>query len=286
LRIYFDDEGSTTRLMEEIMIKAAELCARREGLDPEKLSLSVSFACKDEIRRLNREYRGKDAVTDVLSFPQFDGFEELNDWGEISLGDVVLCEDKAREQAAEFGHSYERELIYLFVHSVFHLLGYDHMDAEEKSEMREAEEEIMTALGIERKAEVLSESADCDAKALYLEAAAALKNAYAPFSKFKVGAALLGANGKIYTGVNVENSSYGATICAERSACVKAVSDGCREFKALAIASSDGEVLPCGICRQFLFEFCEHLPIIVGEDEEHLRIFDLSELLAEGFRLR
>ena len=286
MRIYFDEEGSAERLTEESMIKAAELCARHEGLDPAKLSLSVSFAGKDEIRRLNREYRGKDAVTDVLSFPQFDSFEDLDGWGEISLGDVVLCEDRAREQAAEFGHSYERELIYLFVHSVFHLLGYDHMNAEEKSEMREAEEEIMTALGIERKAEVLSESADYDAKELYRAAVAALKNAYAPFSKFKVGAALLGANGKIYTGVNVENSSYGASICAERSACVKAVSDGCREFKALAIASSDGEVLPCGICRQFLFEFCDHLPIIVGEDEEHLRIFDLSELLAEGFRLR
>ena len=76
--------------------------------------------------------------------------EELEEGESIELGDVVICEDKAREQALEFGHSYERELIYLFVHSVFHLLGYDHEDENEKKEMRAKEESVMEKLGISR----------------------------------------------------------------------------------------------------------------------------------------
>ncbi len=148
--IYFDDDKAPDKATEEIMTRAASLCAANEDLDPERLSLSVSFVGKDEIHELNREYRGVDSVTDVLSFPQFDREEYDRGWGEISLGDVVICEEKAKEQAAEYGHSFERELIYLFTHSVLHLLGYDHMEEAEKKEMREAEERVMKELGLER----------------------------------------------------------------------------------------------------------------------------------------
>ena len=123
------------------------------------------------------------------------------------------------------------------------------------------------------------------AKDLYLIAKDMLKYSYAPFSKFCVGAALLGADGKVYTGVNVENSSFGATICAERTAVTKAVSEGCRNFVALAIASSGGEAWPCGICRQVLWEFCDVLPVTTGVDEDHLKTLDITQLLREGFRL-
>lgn len=122
-------------------------------------------------------------------------------------------------------------------------------------------------------------------KELYRIAKDMLPFAYAPFSKFCVGAALLGADGKVYTGVNVENSSFGATICAERTAVTKAVSEGCRSFVALAIASSGGEAWPCGICRQVLWEFCDILPVTTGTDEDHLRTLDITQLLREGFRL-
>ena len=140
MRIYFDEDRAPDKATEETMLKAAELCAKNEELDPERLSLSVSFVDKDEIRQLNRDYREVDSVTDVLSFPQFDPEEYEQGWDEIQLGDVVICADKAKEQAEEFGHSYERELIYLFTHSVLHLLGYDHMNDEDKKEMRAAEE--------------------------------------------------------------------------------------------------------------------------------------------------
>jgi cytidine deaminase len=123
-------------------------------------------------------------------------------------------------------------------------------------------------------------------KELFQIARQALENAYAPYSRFQVGAALLTKSGEVFTGVNVENSSFGATICAERTAFVKAVSEGHREFEAVAVASSGGEASPCGVCRQFMFEFGDDLKVITGEDADHLHIIEISELLPKGFRLR
>lgn len=120
---------------------------------------------------------------------------------------------------------------------------------------------------------------------LYLAAKKAAENAYAPFSNFRVGAALLTQRGDVYLGVNVENSSYGATICAERAAVISAVTAGDREFAKIAIVANGHKVLPCGICRQFLYEFAPNLKIITGSSEDELEIFELSELLPNGFRL-
>jgi len=124
-----------------------------------------------------------------------------------------------------------------------------------------------------------------DDRELFLIAESMVPKAYAPFSGFRVGAALLTKSGKVYTGVNVENSSYGATICAERTAFVKAISEGEREFEAIAVVSSEGEALPCGICRQFMFEFGDGLKIISGDDADNLHVYTINELLPEGFRL-
>lgn len=123
-------------------------------------------------------------------------------------------------------------------------------------------------------------------KELFEKAVSMLPMAYAPFSKFRVGAALLSKSGKVYTGVNVENSSFGGTICAERTAFVKAISEGEREFEAIAIVSSSGQAWPCGICRQFMKEFCEDdFVIITGNDSESLREYTMKEILPEGFKL-
>ena len=120
---------------------------------------------------------------------------------------------------------------------------------------------------------------------LYQKAKATLPNAYAPFSKFKVAAALLTTTGEVFTGVNVENSSFGATICAERTAMVKAISEGFREFEAIAILCSEGTAWPCGICRQFMYEFGPDIKVISGDDEDNLKVYELTDLLPEGFRL-
>ena len=122
---------------------------------------------------------------------------------------------------------------------------------------------------------------------LFSIAEQAAAGAYAPYSGYRVGAALLTADGKVYTGANVENSSYGATICAERTAAVKAVTDGQRVFAAIAVAApgTGGPAWPCGICRQFLFEFGGELRVICGPDEKRLENVALDELLVNGFRL-
>ncbi len=151
MEIYFDDErGDLDEKTEKYMRKSAEECVLREGLDAERCAVSVTFTDKDGIKELNRDYRGVDSVTDVLSFPQYDDFEEIPGEGEILLGDVVICRERAAEQAREFGHSLDREMIYLFTHSILHLLGYDHMEEEEKREMRLKEEEVMDFLGLSR----------------------------------------------------------------------------------------------------------------------------------------
>jgi cytidine deaminase len=127
-------------------------------------------------------------------------------------------------------------------------------------------------------------------KELLKEAIEARKMAYAPYSRFKVGAALLTAEGKVYRGCNIENASYSPANCAERTAFFKAVSEGERNFTAIAIAGGpeDGELqccAPCGVCRQVMMEFCDydHFEIILGKSPEELQVFTLRELLPMGF---
>ena len=150
MEIYFENEQVVSEELLALMEESARLCLEKEGIPEENCEFSVSFVDREEIKELNSTYRGVDKVTDVLSFPQVENFNELPENQIICLGDIVICEDRAKEQAEEFGHSYEREIIYLFTHSVLHLLGYDHMDEEEKAEMREREEEVMTELKLKR----------------------------------------------------------------------------------------------------------------------------------------
>lgn len=142
------------QVMEESLLKkmeeAASVLFEQEGVDGERAEISLTLVSLEEIRELNRDYRDVDRETDVLSFPQFECVEDMPEFGELCLGDVVICLDKVEEQAKEFGHSFERELIYLFVHSLLHLLGYDHMEEDEKQEMRQREEQVMTAIDLNR----------------------------------------------------------------------------------------------------------------------------------------
>lgn len=132
---------------------------------------------------------------------------------------------------------------------------------------------------------------DIPVKELIRSAMDARKKAYAPYSGYMVGAAVLTNELRIYTGCNIENASYGAAICAERTAVSKAVSEGRRGFKAIAVVGSpEGEgitqyAFPCGICRQVMREFCnpDHMIVIVARGEEDYRLYTLSELLPESF---
>lgn len=128
-------------------------------------------------------------------------------------------------------------------------------------------------------------------KKLIGQADAVRKNAYAPYSRFQVGAALLAADGQIYTGCNIENAAYGPSNCAERTAFFKAVSEGQRSFLAIAVIGSiQGKTVssyttPCGVCRQVMAEFCnpESFEIIVAKSMEEYYVKTLRELLPESF---
>ncbi len=118
--------------------------------------------------------------------------------------------------------------------------------------------------------------------ALIREAIEARKNAYAPYSNYKVGAALITAGGKIYRGCNVENAAYGPSLCAERTAIVKAVSEGDRDIKVIAVVTENGGA-PCGPCRQVMREFNPALTVIISDLQGNARVFSLPDLLPESF---
>lgn len=155
-RIYSDGEEFSAE-------DARRLERAMDGFVKSDVPLAVEFIFTDEeeIRRLNRELRSTDRVTDVLSFPALDGIKgktlkrrdypcDIDDEGNLFVGSIAVCKKRAAEQAEEYGHSYRRELNYLLVHGIMHCLGYDHMTEEEKSEMREKEECILGKMGITR----------------------------------------------------------------------------------------------------------------------------------------
>ena len=127
-----------------------------------------------------------------------------------------------------------------------------------------------------------------DYKLLMHTAQEARNNSYSPYSHFRVGAALLTKSGKVYTGCNIENAAYSVTVCAERTAIFKAVSEGERDFEALAIVGGrDGEIAdfcaPCGVCRQVISEFCKKdFKIILG-NEDNFEVYTLDLLLPYSF---
>ena len=111
-----------------------------------------------------------------------------------------------------------------------------------------------------------------------------LERSYSPYSHFPVGAALEGADGKVYTGCNVENAAYGSCICAERTALVKAVSEGCQSFRRLAVVGNGEDYCwPCGSCRQMLYEFAPELEILVARGDHDFIKTTLRELMPHGF---
>lgn len=230
------------------------------------------------IQRLNRDFRGKDAVTDVLSFPNAEpgdtpDFDHRT--GRYELGDLAICLPRAQEQAQRYGHSLERELAFLLIHGTLHCLGYDH----EQGETAEAEMRALQRQAFER----LAAADGAEERGLVEAALVARQQAYAPYSRFRVGACLLAADGQRFTGCNVENAAYGACLCAERAALGAAVAAGCRNFLALAVAAA-GEAFatPCGICRQALSEFGD-MDVLCANEHGAYTKYRLRELLPAAF---
>jgi len=274
-----------------LMQTAADAALHAEGVT-RSCAVSVRL-CEDEaIHEINREFRGVDRATDVLSFPMVNypkGItagradkllrraldDELN---ACMLGDLIISVPHILAQAAEYGHSPQREAAYLLVHGICHLMGYDHMVDDEKRSMRVMEEKILASIGMSRE----EQTGLISDEALLALAVSARERSYSPYSGYAVGAALLCADGRVFQGCNIENASFGLTNCAERTAMFKAISEGADEFVAIAIAAEKSAPWPCGACRQVLNEFAPDIRVLVTWDG-NVDEAPLSELLPHGF---
>ena len=156
LTVYYEGEE-----FPEKSLRALENAVGERVVSDTPLAVELVFVDGGEIQRLNRETRGIDKVTDVLSYPALDLVKgeplkgedyplDVDEDGNLMLGSIAICVERAKEQATEYGHSFERELHYLLVHGILHCLGYDHMTDGQQREMRAREEEILGALGIVR----------------------------------------------------------------------------------------------------------------------------------------
>lgn len=320
--IHFSDDQDEVKIPKEavaLLKKGLQAVARLHKLSA-KTEVSVSLVSDEVIHVLNKDYRGIDRPTDVLSF----ALDEAEEPAEVGgpdvhmLGDIIISAETAVRQGNEYGHGLNRELVYLGVHSLLHLLGYDHMTEEDKEKMREEEEKSLQMIHLSQKdldgeqdkekADPLHFSAVVEdftvsdqkvikktdksfeknktVKKLYKKALKTRENAYVPFSKFKVGAAVLTKDGDIFTGCNIENSSFGLTVCAERVAMFTAAASGVRrgEMKMLLVVADTEEVTsPCGACRQVIAEF--EIPVIIMANVRgEMKQVTLEEVLPFGFK--
>ena len=320
--IHFSDDQDEVKIPKEAVAflkKGLQAVARLHKLSA-KTEVSVSLVSDEVIHVLNKDYRGIDRPTDVLSF----ALDEAEEPAEVGgpdvhmLGDIIISAETAVRQGNEYGHGLNRELVYLGVHSLLHLLGYDHMTEEDKEKMREEEEKSLQMIHLSQKdldgeqdkekADPLHFSAVVEdftvsdqkvikktdksfeknktVKKLYKKALKTRENAYVPFSKFKVGAAVLTKDGDIFTGCNIENSSFGLTVCAERVAMFTAAASGVRrgEMKMLLVVADTEEVTsPCGACRQVIAEF--EIPVIIMANVRgEMKQVTLEEVLPFGFK--
>ena len=273
----------------ERMQAAADHSLACEGIN-DPCAISVCLCDDDTIADINRQYRHIDRSTDVLSFPSVNypagktagSCRELlkreydDQLDAVFLGDLFISVPHMNKQANEYGHSVIREGVYLLVHGICHLMGYDHIETGDKEKMRKMEETILCAASVKR-----SDEYTADDHALLDMAREAMKRSYSPYSSYPVGAALHATDGRVFLGCNVENASFGLTNCAERTAVFKAVSEGAVSFDVLAIAART-KAWPCGACRQVLNEFAPDLRILVTW-EDNIEEKTLSELLPEGF---
>lgn len=149
-----DEKDSNEDLIEKVVSKCFEI----ENLDENKVYVSITLTTPEEIRDINKQFRGIDKETDVLSFPIFDkkdlemfrkNEEQLDeDMPQDVLGDIIISIKQVQEQAKEYGHSFQRELAYMLVHGFYHLMGYDHINEDDRKVMREKEENVLESLNL------------------------------------------------------------------------------------------------------------------------------------------
>lgn len=241
----------------------------------ENYIVDVIIVDNKSIQEINRDYRKNDKPTDVISFAFFDDENEtISSDIPLSLGQIVISYEKAEEQAKEFGHSVSREMSFLFVHGMLHLLGYNHMKKNDEIVMFQLQDEILGGHKMEK-------------NELVAKAIEARELSYSPYSKFKVGAAVLTTDGKVFLGANIENSAYPLCMCAERNALYNAYMHGVKkgDIAALALAAdTEGPCAPCGACRQVMSELMpKSAPIFMANLKGLVQETSIDELLPFAF---
>ena len=151
-RIFDNIDVNEKKLFKDKIIKIVNLAVKEENLDNKNIYVTIEAVDNKEIKRINKEYRNIDKETDVLSFPIFEKYEldeirnninNINNINEIEIGDIFLCMDVIKKQAIEYETGLKRELLYMITHGIFHLLGYDHIDEDDKKIMRAKEEKVL-----------------------------------------------------------------------------------------------------------------------------------------------
>lgn len=237
--------------------------------------IDVAIVDNKSIQEINRDYRNKDCPTDVISFAFLDDKKEIfNTDCPNSLGQIIISYERANEQASAYKHTLMREMSFLFVHGLLHLLGYDHMKKCDELIMFSIQNEILGGFRMEK-------------EELVAKAIEARELAYVPYSHFKVGAVILTKDGRLFLGANIENSSYPCCMCAERNAIFNAYLHGVKkdDIAALALsADTDGPCSPCGACRQVLSELMpSNAPIFMSNLKGTIKETTIKELLPYAF---
>lgn len=296
MKINIDVKG-TEILAETSAVNAADFFRRLEavysweldqaGVMPEDdcgAEVSVSFVKSAEMAELNKRYRKINRATDVLSFPLWEEdakFCPQGGWDMLPLGDIIVCPEKVAENAAAADGNFERELALVLSHGLLHLTGHDH-DTDERKQKMWAIQEMMVKMFF-----AAEEISPAKCRSLIRAAKKAQLASYAPYSDFHVGAAILFDNGKTVSGCNVENASYGLSLCAERNAMTTAVSMGLTHPVAIAVTGGEGKCCPpCGACRQFLAEFNVGMRVILENGAGGYTVTELNELLPLTFSLK
>jgi len=282
-----------------ILSTIGEICVRMEGIAG---AFQAGLLLTDDagMLQINRARRDVEAATDVLSFPSVSFSKGTakdhpsrfrKEWdadtGRVHLGDIAISHPRAKAQARRYRHSFLREIGFLYAHGMLHLFGYDHQEKQARVTMRAMEDAIMKEAGLDRELSPDDQKmVDC--------AWEALETAYAPYSEYLVGACVQDSEGRLFKGCNVENASFGLTICAERNAITTAVTEGMTKIKAIAVVSRSkkkkaaGKVetcelpSPCGACRQFMREFAKDMKVILA-CPDGAQITSLSALLPQSF---
>ena len=254
------------------------LILKKYNLNP-NFNVAISLISKEAIHKMNSSFRKVNRPTDVLSFSYFDDFKNkkfLNKNPDMNIiGEIYICPDVAAENIKEEDTTLEKEMIDLFIHGMLHILGYDHIKEKEAIVMRKEHESIKDSLNEELIKKLVKEAKD------------ATKLSYAPYSNFKVGAALYLKNKKIIKGANIENSAYSMTTCAERCAMFSCIAQGedIKSAEYLAVYTDTVEYAsPCGACRQVMKELLDpKCRIILINSKLQYKVVSIAELLPFGF---